>query len=127
LPVCPLSYDGECELELVIDIHGNKIPAHVIIDTGFTSGAGFGLKLPLDFLKYATHTGTADVQLIDGTIRAVESIADAKIIQIEGHQLEPVVTIPALFMGGMPVVGVMLLQLCVLNLDGPCKAATIKF
>ena len=122
-----MPYDGKCEMKLVIDIHGTKTDVDVLVDTGFTAGTGFGLKLPMDFARYTSYTGTGNVRLADGSEVAADSIPNAKIIQIEEHQLEDEVTVPALFMSGPVCVGILFLQKCVLNLDGSNKLTTVEF
>ena len=122
-----MSYDGKCEIKLIVDIHGTKKEVDVLVDTGFTTGAGFGLKLPIDFARHARFIGTGHIRLADGSEVAADSIPNAKIIQIEKHQLKDEVTLPAIFMSGPRYIGMLFLQECVLNLDGPSKVATIKF
>lgn len=127
MPICTLPYQGSCELSIVVDIHGVEKELSVLVDTGFTSGTGFGLKLPEEFVRYAKFTGTGYVRMADGRQVAADSIPDAKIIQIGDHKFgKDGVTIPTLFMSGLHAVGVMFLQLCVLNFDGPKKTATIE-
>jgi len=122
-----LPYDGKCELNIVVNIHGVEKDLSVLIDTGFTSGTGFGLKLPTEFARYAKFIGTGYVRVADGRQVATDSIPDGKIIQIEDHKFgKDGLTIPTLFMSGPVAVGVMFLQLCVLNFDGPKKTATIE-
>jgi hypothetical protein len=126
LPICTLSYDGKCEVNVVVDIHGTKKELSVLVDTGFTSGTGFGLKLPAEFAGYANFKGTHYVTVADGRQVPADSIPDAKIIQIGDHKFgKDGVTIPTIFMNGPRAIGVKFLQLCVLNFDGPKKTATI--
>ena len=127
MPICTLPYEGKCELSIVVDIHGAKKELSVLVDTGFTSGTGFGLKLPAEFARQAKFTGTGNVLVADGRAVAADSIPDAKIMQIGDYKFGTGgVTIPTLFMSGPCAVGVMFLQLCVLNFDGPKKTATIE-
>lgn len=127
MPICTLPYQGKCELNIVVDIHGVEKEVSVLVDTGFTSGTGFGLKLPTEFASYANFTGTGCVQVGDGRVIAADSIPDAKIIQIGSHRLKDGVPIPTLFMSGPRVIGVMFLQLCVSKFDGPNRIATIDY
>jgi len=78
-----LSYDGKCEIKIIVDIHGTEKEVDVLVDTGFVAGTGFGLKLPIDFARYASYTGTGRVTLADGRQVAADSIPNAKVIQIE--------------------------------------------
>lgn len=127
MPVCTLPYDGRCELNIVVNIHGVEKNLSVLVDTGFTSGTGWGLKLPTEFVRYAKFTGTGYVRVADGRQVAADSIPDAKIMQIGDHKFgKDGITIPTLFMSGANAVGVMFLQSCVLNFDGPKKTATIE-
>jgi hypothetical protein len=127
LPICSLSYDGKCELNIVVNIQGVEKNLSVLVDTGFTSGTGFGLKLPTEFARYAKFTGTGYVRVADGRQVAADSIPDAKIMQIGDHKFgKDGVTIPTLFMSGPHAIGVMFLQLCILNFDGPNRTATIN-
>lgn len=122
-----MPYDGKCEIKLIIDIHGTKKEVDVLIDTGFTTGTGFGLKLPTDFARHAKYTGTGHIKMADGREVAGDSIPNAKIIQIEEHQLKDDITVPTIFMSGLRCIGMIFLQKCILNLNGPSKVATVKF
>lgn len=124
--LCTLPYEGHCKLRLIVDIHGTQKDAYVLIDTGFTVGTGFGLKLPTEWTRYATYLGTGDVEIADGSTISADTIPDAKIIQIEEHRLKKSIPIPTLFMAGQSVIGVMFLQRCILQLDGPNRRATIE-
>jgi hypothetical protein len=126
LPICTLQYNGKCELDIIVDIHGVEQNFSVLVDTGFTSATGFGLKLPPEFARYANFTGTGYVRVADGRQVAADSIPDAKIVQVGNHRLKDGVTIPTLFMTGPRAIGVMFLQLCVSNFDGPNRTATIS-
>lgn len=127
MPISILPYDGMCEMRLNVDIHGTVRDVTVLVDTGFTTGTGFGLKLPASYAEYARFTGTGHVALADGITVAADSIPDAKIIQVEGHMLEEEVTIPTLFMDGPRCIGVWFLQQCKLELDGPNREAKLEF
>jgi len=127
LPVSTLRYDGKCEIKLIVNIHGTEIEVNALVDTGFTAGTGFGLKLPVEFARYANYTGTGYVQVADGRLVAADSIPNAKIIKVEDHALTDEVTLPAIFMGGPRAIGILFLQRCILNLDGPDRTATIEF
>lgn len=124
MPVCTLPYQGKCEVSIVIDIHGVEEELSVLVDTGFVSGTGFGLKLPAEFARYANVLGTAYVEVADGRRIPVYTIPDAKILQIEDHRFEDGITIPAIFMSGACAIGVSFLQLCILTFDGPNRIAT---
>lgn len=125
MPTCTLQYDGKCELNIVVDIHGVEKDLSVIVDTGFVSATGFGLKLPSQFVTYAHFTGTGFVRVADGRQIAAASIPDAKIVQVGGTRLRRSITIPAVFMSDHGLIGVMFLQQCVSKFDGPQKTATI--
>ena len=127
MPICNLPYEGKCELNIVVDIHGTKKELSVLVDTGFTSGTGFGLKLPADFANYATYTGTGHVRVADGREVAAATIPDAKIVQIDKYQLGNAEPIPTLFMNGPRAIGVLFLQKCTVEFDGPKKKTSINF
>lgn len=128
LPVSTLPYDGKCEVKIIVNIHGTEKEVGVLVDTGFVTGTGFGLKLPAEFARYANYTGTGHIRVADGREVAADSIPDAKIIQIEEHRLREEVTIPTIFMSGpRACIGVLYLQRCILRLDGPSRIATIEF
>jgi hypothetical protein len=99
LPICSLPYDGKCELNITVNIHGVEKDFSVLVDTGFTSGTGFGLKLPAEFARYANFTGTGYVRVADGRQIAAASFPDAKIVKIEQHRINNNSDIPTLFMG----------------------------
>ena len=122
-----LDYTGKCLIKIVVSIHGTEKELSVLVDTGFTSGTGFGLKLPEDFARYAAFTGTGRVQVADGRIVPVDSIPNAKILKIEDHDISEDVILPAFFMEGFSCVGMMFLQSCFLKLDGPNRVATMSF
>lgn len=125
MSICTLPYEGKCELNVVIDIHGTKKELSVLVDTGFTSGTGFGLKLPAEFARFAKFTGTGYVRVADGREVAADTIPDVKIMQIGDHKFDKDgVIIPTLFMSGPRAIGVMFLQLYILKFDGPNKRAT---
>jgi len=127
LPSCALPYDGKCELSIVVNIQGTKKNLNVLIDTGFTSGTGFGLKLPVEFARYAKFVGTGKVHVADGREVATDFIPDAEIVQIDKHQLSKAVTIPAIFLGPSGAIGVLFLQECIAEFDGPNRRTTIRF
>ncbi|MCJ7423690.1 hypothetical protein MUP01_05415 [Candidatus Bathyarchaeota archaeon] len=127
MPICTLPYDGKCELNIVVDVHGTQKELSVLVDTGFTSGTGFGLKLPSDFANYAHYTGTGHVRVADGREVAAATVPDAKIIQIGKHKLGDAISVPALFMNGPRAIGVLFLQKCTVEFDGPNKKTSIDF
>lgn len=113
-------------LNIVVDIHGTKKQLDVLVDTGFTSGTGYGLKLPAEYVTFARVRGTTNVTVADGRDVAADTIPDAKIVQMEKHKFDKDgITVPTIFMNGPHAIGVKFLQLCVLNFDGPKKTATI--
>ena len=114
-------------MKITVDIHGTEEEITVLVDTGFTTGTGFGLKLSSNYLRYTIYTGTGRVNLADGSEVAKDSIPDAKIIKIEDHRLEDEVTLPTIFMDGPNCIGVMFLQQYILKMDGPDRLATIEF
>jgi len=118
LPKCTLLYDGKCVLNIVVNIQGTMKNVDVLIDTGFTSGTGFGLKLPLEYARYAKTIGTGSVRVADGRQVNTDSISDAEIIQIDKHQLRNAVTVPAIFMGSSGAIGVLFLQRRSAEFDG---------
>ena len=114
-------------MKITVDIHGTEKEITVLVDTGFTTGTGFGLKLPSNYTRYTKYTGTGHVNLADGSEVDIDSIPDAKIIQIEENKLEEEVTLPTLFMDGPICIGVMFLQKYILKMDGPNRLVTIEF
>jgi hypothetical protein len=128
LPTSTLGYDGKCDLELVVDIHGTTVPVTARIDTGFVSDTGFGLRLPINLTGHAKYVGTGSVRVADGRLVNADSIPDAEILEIEGHKLAKPVSTPAIFMDGpCGLLGVLFLQRCMIKLDGPNKKAEITF
>jgi predicted aspartyl protease len=119
--------NGKIKLHIVVDIHGTQKDLDVLVDTGFTSGTGFGLKLPVNYAIHAKVTGTGTVNLANNDTVKCDTIPNAKIVQIENHVLDDEVTLPALFMEGPQYIGMMFLQGCHLNIDGPKKEAFLDF
>lgn len=122
-----MDYTGKCSIKILVGIHGIEKELSVLVDTGFISGTGFGLKLPEDFARYAAFTGTGQVQVADGRSVNADSIPNAKILKIEDHDITEEVFLPALFLGGFGLIGMMFLQSCLLKLDGPNRVAKISF
>ena len=122
-----LSYDGICCMRATIDIHGTQLDINVMLDTGFTSFTGFGLKLPTAYSRYAHYTGTGHVRVADNREVTADSIPDAKIIKIEDHQLAQAINLPTIFLDGPEAIGVFFLQKCIFNLNGPSKIALLQF
>jgi hypothetical protein len=113
-------------LNIVVDIHGTQKQVDVLVDTGFTSGTGFGLKLPAEFANYARAKGTTYIMVADGRSVPADTIPDAKLVQMGDHKFDKGgVVIPTVFMNGPRAIGVKFLQSYVLNFDGPKKTATI--
>jgi hypothetical protein len=128
LPSCTLPYHGKCELNIIVDIHGVEKELSVLVDTGFVSGTGYGLKLPSNFANYAMSTGTGYVTVVDGREVAAASIPDAKIVRIDQHKLKDAISIPALFMGGpRGTIGVLFLQRYNVEFDGPNRKTSFNF
>jgi len=127
LPSCTLPYYGKCELNIIVDVHGVEKELSVLVDTGFTSGTGYGLKLPSNFANYAMFTGTGYVRVADGREVAAATIPDAKIVQIDKHKLKDAVSVPALFMDGPRAIGVLFLQRCKVEFDGPSRKTSFNF
>lgn len=127
MPSCTLPYEGKCVLNIVVDIHGVEKELGVLVDTGFTSGTGYGLKLPSDFANYAMSIGTAYVMVADGREVPAASIPDAKIVCIDKHKLKDAISVPALFMDGPRAIGVLFLQKYNVKFDGPNRKTSIDF
>ena len=128
MPASTLRYDGRCDLKLVVNIHGTTVPVTALIDTGFVTATGFGLRLPADLVSFAQYVGTGQVRVADGRLVDADSIPDAKIVEIEGRKLVDSIPIPAIFMNGpCGLLGVLFLQRCMIKLDGPAKKAEITF
>ena len=125
--VCTLAYEGKCHLNIIVNIHGTEKPFNVLIDTGFTSGTGFGLKLPAEDAKYAKFTGSGTVKVADGREVNAASIPDAKIVQIEQHRVTHARNTPTIFLGPSGVIGVLFLQSCHICFDGPNKNTIFRF
>ena len=122
-----MDYSGKCVIKIVVGIHGTNKELSALVDTGFTSGTGFGLVLPTDFARFATFTGTGHVQVGDGRNIPAETIPNAKILKIEDNDISGDVFLPAIFLEGNSCVGMMFLQSCLLKLDGPNSVGTMSF
>jgi len=55
MPEVLVPYDGHSFARIKIDIHGTIREEDVLVDTGFTAGTGFGLKLPYRFANCAEY------------------------------------------------------------------------
>jgi len=114
-------------LNVTVDIHGVERDLAVLVDTGFTSGTGYGLKLPSNFADYAMATGTAFIMVADGRRVEAATIPDARIVKIDGHRLGNPISVPALFMDGPRAIGVMVLQNYNIDFDGPNRRVSLTF
>ena len=65
--------------------------------------------------------------MADGQPHTIQYIPQAIIIHVEDHKLQKTIPIPTLFMTGAPIIGMLFLQLCRMNLDGPNGKAIIEF
>jgi len=123
-----LSYDGKCLCKLKVIIQGTKVEIeNTLIDTGFITVSGYGLKLPLEYLHYAQNYGIGEVGMADG--RRVIGISIPRIIitEFEDQPLVNTVTIPTIILGGRtPVIGMRFLQRCIMNLDGIKRNAIVQ-
>ncbi len=120
-----LPYDGNCIVKIKINIHGTEKELQVLVDTEFVTETGFGLKLPLEYKEFASFTGTGSVKLADGRRVSVDTISNTNILEMHDKILNPKLIIPALFLDGFPVMGMWVLQKCILDLNGPSKKARI--
>lgn len=125
MPKVPLTFNVASFLRLVVDIHGERIPLEVMIDTGLISQCGYGLKIPEAFTRYAYFTLTGDITVGDGRSVPTDYIPDAVIVEINGRPTNMVV--PTMLMRGISVVGCMVHQRCKLDLDGPCGRGNLEF
>lgn len=125
---CILPYRGKCTVKLTVDIHGNteEIP-NVLIDTGFTSGTTFGLKLPIEYSRFANGPITGYVKQADGEKVPVQYIPDAIIACIQGFSLERKICMSTFFMTGPASLGMLFLQRCRINFNGPEEKAIFEF
>lgn len=121
----PLRFNGWSAVRLGIDIHGTKVEEEVLLDTGFTTSSGFGLKIPMAHVQAASSVALGQVRLANGKLHPALWIPDGRITEINGEQVN--FTLPTLFMDGPRVVGCMLLQSCKLHLDGPSGEGTLEF
>ena len=110
---------------MVVDIHGHRIPVDALIDTGFVSQCGYGLKVPRGLATLAYFTVTGDITVGDGRNIPTDYIPDAVIVEINGHPTS--IVVPTIFMSGVTVVGCMVLQRCKLSLDGPTGLGELTF
>ena len=110
--------DGKCTISIELDIHGQKYDTDVLIDTGFTTGTGYGLKLSSRASLLASSVGYDLIRLADDRIIRCATISDAKILGIGGRRLGNPITLPTLFFNGPEVIGMRFLQLCKLSIDG---------
>jgi hypothetical protein len=98
-----------------------------LLDTGFTSNTGFGLKLPLLYANLASNLIAGEIKQADGNKVAVQYIPTVTITSIEGFRLKRSVPLCTCFMTGRPILGMLFLQECRINFDGPKKIAVFQF
>ena len=123
-----LPYDGQCEVSLTVKIHSTEKEVHnVIIDTGLLTSSTYGLKVPFTLLDTANFTLTGTVALADGKPMNIKYIPAATITSLQGIELKKKVSVPTIFLGKRPLIGMMFLQTCLMNLDGPKKQAFIQW
>lgn len=97
----------------------------MILDTGFSSTTGLGLKIPSVHSRYAYYRLTTKIRIANGNEVATEYIPDGVIVEINGHTTN--FPLPTIFMDGPKVVGCMFLQQCKLTLDGPGNTGELEF
>lgn len=123
-----LSYDGECLCKLKVTIQGTEVEIeNTLIDTGFVTVSGYGLKLPREYLRYAQNYGIGEVGVADG--RRVIGISIPRIIitEFEDQPLVNTITIPTIILNGRrPAIGMRFLQRCIMNLDGIKRNAIVQ-
>lgn len=122
-----LTYESLCEIKIKLDIHGHEEEINAIVDTGFTAGTGFGLKIPTSFSQHADYVGVGEVTMANGETIEVEYIPDGKILSFEDIALKDEVTVPVVLLDGPNCIGVLVLQKYVLRFNGPEETATIEF
>lgn len=116
-------YNGKCAIPLVVDIHHNNVEIpEVLVDTGFTSGTTFGLKLSECYAP-SSGIGIGQIKLANGIEVPAKFILDLQIIKIGNYQLKNPLRVKTCFMEGPSVIGVLVLQRCKINFDGPNQQA----
>jgi predicted aspartyl protease len=122
-----LSYGNHStlSLEIILDKSQNVI-SEVIIDTGFTTSSMFGLKLPLEYVKYPKTLYTSTISLADTTEAHVQ-YAQAIIAKVEAHELKRKIPLWTIFMKGRPLIGLNFLKRCKICFDGPSSETTLDF
>lgn len=124
---CNLSCNGESRLKLEITISDTKKEIHdVLIDTGFTASSIFGLKIPLEYAKYARKLYTGSISLADTTEISVQYVYGI-VTKIEGNLLKKKVPLWTFFMKGKPIIGMRFLQQCKICFDGLKNIKLIEF
>ena len=118
--------DGKCTMSVELDIHGQKYETDVLIDTGFTTGTGYGLKLSRRASLLASSVGYDLIRLADDRIIQCATISDAKLLGIGNRKLARPITLPTLFFNGPKVIGMRFLQLCKLSIDGRKRIGTLE-
>lgn len=118
--------DGKCPISIEVDIQGQKYKTDVLIDTGFTTGTGYGLKLASKASLLAFSLGYDLVRLADDRIIRAASIPDARLIAINRQRLGRPITLPTLFFNGPEVIGMKFIQFCRLSIEGSMKRGTLE-
>ncbi len=118
--------DGKCPISIVVDIQGRKYETKVLIDTGFTSATGYGLKLDSKASLLPTSIGYDLVRLADNRLVRSAAIPDSKLLAINGKKLGSPITLPTPFFGGPEVIGMQFIQTCKISIDGPSKKGKLK-
>lgn len=115
-----VAFSNGARLNLVLEVGGESIhPPRALLDSGFTHKA-FGLLLPKSCLPSDQPTGTATIELADGTSRPVELLPKVAITRIEDQWLDQVIETPAAFWeGDQPLVGTKLMKLWEVHFNGP--------
>jgi hypothetical protein len=125
LPRIPLSFNGATLIPIVVDTHGTPIPLDVMLDTGFATGSGYGLKLNTMHEQATYYTITGTVRLANGLLVPTDYILDGTVVEIDRHPTQ--ITLPTMFMDGGNLAGCMFLQHCRLELDGPGCQGSLEF
>jgi len=118
--------NGFSKLDLEISIHKiKKCINNVLIDTGFTNQF-FGLKLPLEYAKFAQTLYTGQISLADASIKVIQ-YTNVIISKLLGCSLSTKLLVWTLFMEGIPIIGTTVLQKGKVCFDGPNSITSIEF